>query len=223
MKRFLSRMAGALIAAITLLLTLTCRRRRLEDSRPALRAAGRPYVLAGLHAHQAAMVFFNDEPALAAVVSRSTDGDLLVPALRVRRVVPVRGSSAKNGRDKGGARALVSMIKHVRDGGVGIITVDGPRGPRGSVQPGIVKLAERTGAVIVPVLLVPNLRVVLGRTWDRMQIPLPFARLDYAFGEPLDSAAHDAESLRRALRESLRGLEERYDPKESALTVAPSA
>lgn len=222
MKRLLSRIAGALIAAVTLLLTLTCRRRRLEDSRPALREAGQPYVLAGLHAHQAAMVFFNDEARLAAVVSRSSDGDLLVPALRARGVVPVRGSSAKNGRDKGGARALVSMIRHVRDGGVGIITVDGPRGPRGTVQPGILTLAERTGAVIVPVLLVPSLRLTLGKTWDRLQIPLPFARLDYAFGAPLNPEEHDRESLERALADALRALEERYDPQEFAITSRAS-
>ena len=222
MKRALSRTAGALIALITLLLTLSCRRRRLEDSRPALRERGQPYVLAGLHAHQAAMVFFNDEQNLAAVVSRSTDGDLLAPALRARGVVPVRGSSAKKGKDKGGARALVSMIKHVRDGGVGIITVDGPRGPRGSVQPGILKLAERTGAVIVPVLLVPRFRFILHKTWDRMQIPLPFARLDYAFGPPIDPAAHTPERVGALLGRALRELEERYDPEEFALTTAPS-
>ncbi|MEO0813878.1 MAG: DUF374 domain-containing protein, partial [Myxococcota bacterium] len=176
MKRVLNRCAGALIAVLTVLLSWTCRRRKLEDSRPALRRDGRPYVLAGLHAHQAAMVFFNDEPKLAAVVSRSSDGDLLAPALRARGVVPVRGSSAKNGRDKGGARALVSMIRHVREGSVGIITVDGPRGPRGTVQPGIAMLARKTGALIVPVVLIPRFRTILSRTWDRMQLPLPFAR-----------------------------------------------
>ncbi|MEM6533175.1 MAG: DUF374 domain-containing protein [Myxococcota bacterium] len=217
MKRAVNAVAGWLIALFTLLLTLTCRRRRLEDSRPALREAGEVYVLAGLHAHQAAMVFFNDEKRLAAVVSRSTDGELLVPSLRARGVTPVRGSTAKNGRDKGGARALVQMIRLVRDGAVGLITVDGPRGPRNTVHPGILKLAERAEAKIVPVAIVPTSRVILKRTWDRMQIPLPFARLDYAFGPPLDPSTFDSPTaLSEALKDAIDGLERRYDPTETA-------
>ena len=217
MKRGINAVAGWLIAILTLILTLTCRRRKLEDSRPALRSAQKPYVLAGLHAHQAAMVFFNDEERLAAVVSRSTDGDLLVPSLRVRGVTPVRGSTAKAGRDKGGARALVQMIRLVRDGAVGLITVDGPRGPRNTVHPGIVKLAHKAGAMIVPVAIVPTARWILYRTWDRMQIPWPFARLDYAFGPAIDPNLYETdEALTAALGKAIDDLECRYDPEESA-------
>ncbi|MEM6531668.1 MAG: DUF374 domain-containing protein [Myxococcota bacterium] len=222
MKRALHVVVGWIIALITISLTLTCRRRKLEDSRPALRDSGRHYVLAGLHAHQAAMVFFNDEARLAAVVSRSTDGELLVPSLRARGVTPVRGSTAKNGRDKGGARALVQMIRLVRDGAVGLITVDGPRGPRNTVHPGILKLAERSEAQIVPVAIVPSARLILKGTWDRMQIPLPFSRLDYAFGPPLDPGAFDSQhALADALKHAIDHLERRYDPKETAQLAEP--
>jgi hypothetical protein len=48
----------------------------------------------------------NDEPRMAAMVSRSADGDLLVPSLRLRRVEAVRGSTRKAGQDKGGRSAL---------------------------------------------------------------------------------------------------------------------
>lgn len=217
--RAFSAIVGWLIAWLTLLLSFTCRRRELEDSRPRLRGAGTPYVFAALHAHQAAMVFFNDEKRLAAVVSRSTDGDLLVPSLLMRRVTPVRGSSSKNGRDKGGAKALVRLIRLVRSGSVGLITVDGPRGPRNSIQPGICKLAEKSGTVIVPVVIIPTLRMILRRTWDRMQIPLPFARLDYAFGSPVDPRDFDSpQALSQFVKQALDDLEARYDPKESQLS-----
>ncbi|MEM6730814.1 MAG: DUF374 domain-containing protein [Myxococcota bacterium] len=215
MKRIVNRLAGALIAIVCLFITVTCRRKQLEDSRPALRAKGTRYVLAGLHAHQAAMVFFNDEARLAAMVSRSTDGDLLVPSLRARRVVPVRGSSTRKGRDKGGARALVTLIKLVREGLVGLITVDGPRGPRGSVQPGIAALARKSESLIVPTAIVPTRRLILRGTWDRMQIPLPFSRLDYAFGAPLDPSTFNTdEDIQHALAAAITALEEKYDPAE---------
>lgn len=217
MKSFVHVLLGWLIAMITLLIALSCRRRCHEDSRIALRQDKRPYIFAALHAHQAAMVFFNDEPKLAAMVSRSDDGALLVPSLRVRNVQPIRGSTARKGKSKGGARALVELIRFVRSGGVGLITVDGPRGPRGSVQPGIVALAERSQTLIVPVAIIPSRRWVLTGTWDRMQIPKPFARLDYAFGPPIDPNDHPAsEATAESIRKALKDLEDRYDPAERA-------
>ena len=97
--RWLSRLAGWVLALLVLLWRLSCRYRVENDPRPALRAAGRPYAYALLHAHQIAAVFVNDEPRMAAMVSRSADGELLVPSLVLRRVRAVRGSSRKGARD----------------------------------------------------------------------------------------------------------------------------
>lgn len=209
MKRVLTSLGGWLIACITVLLRLTMRRRTVDDPRPELRRQGTRYVMAALHAHQAACVFFNDENNLAALVSRSADGDLLVPSLRARGVRPIRGSSMKNGRDKGGARALVAMAKHVNSGAPAIITVDGPRGPRGTVNPGIVKLAERSDATILPVVCIASRRSILTRTWDQMQIPWPFSTLSLCFGPPV-KVIEDPSAV-ATLTESLRKLEAQHE------------
>ena len=86
MSRVLRNAAAWLIALIVLLWRATCRYRVVNDPRPRLRAEGRPYVYALLHAHQIGAVLLNDESRMAAMVSRSADGDLLVPSLTVRRV-----------------------------------------------------------------------------------------------------------------------------------------
>src|SRR6185312_15492896 len=104
--RVLRKLIGWVIAMLVVVWRLTCRYRVVHDPRPALREAGTPYVYALLHAHQVAAVFVNDERRLAAMVSRSGDGELLVPSLKVRRVRPVRGSSRSATRDKGGREAL---------------------------------------------------------------------------------------------------------------------
>src|SRR5262245_50209661 len=96
--RLLHAILGWLAALVLLAWRLTCRYRVENDPRPALRAGGRPYVYALLHAHQVAAVFCNDERRMAAMVSRSLDGDLLVPSLHARRVIPVRGSTRKQGK-----------------------------------------------------------------------------------------------------------------------------
>jgi lysophospholipid acyltransferase (LPLAT)-like uncharacterized protein len=216
MPRWLSRVAGWLLALVALLWRVTCRRVVRDDPRPALRAAGRPYLYAVLHAHQVAAVLVNDDPGIAAMVSRSADGALLAPALRVTGVRAMRGSTRRHGRDKGGREALAALAEHVARGGPALLAVDGPRGPRSHVHRGIVDLARSTGACILPCVIVPSRRWVLRRAWDRFQIPWPFARLTMTFAAPLDprEEADDAR-LRDAVRHALGALERRCDPDEA--------
>lgn len=224
MSRLLRKLAGWLIAVIAALLRLTCRYRMVDDPRPALRAEGRRYVFAALHAQQAAAAFINDEKKLTAMVSRSGDGDLLVPSLRLRGVIAVRGSTKRDGRDKGGGTALHEMARLLEEQRIpGIITVDGPRGPRGSVAPGIAVVAQRCDAVILPVSAVPSRRWILRGTWDRLQMPKPFSRITMWFGAPIVASAWpDIDLLRAEVGRALEELERRTDPEEAARAAAAS-
>ena len=153
-----------------------------------------------MRAHQLAAVFANDEPRLAAMVSRSGDGDLLVPALRLRRVRAVRGSTRKGATDKGGRTALAILAGLLRRTIPVLLAIDGPRGPRGRVHRGVADLARDTGAPILPTLVLPSRRWFLGRTWDRFQIPQPFTLVRLIFGAPIETAPNEtAEALCRRL------------------------
>ena len=209
------RTLGAWLAACLLWAwRFTCRYRIHNDPRPALRRAGQPYIYALLHAHQLAAVLLNDEPVLAAMVSRSADGDLLVPALRLRRVRPVRGSSRSQSRDKGGMAAIAELTQLLEARIPALLAVDGPRGPRGVVHRGVLALAQRTGAAIVPVVVVPSRRWLLQRTWDRMQIPQPFSRITMAFAPPIMYTGHEdggSVAVKQRVTAALRQLEAQYD------------
>ena len=63
-------------------------------------------------------------------------------------------------------------------------TLDGPRGPARVAQPGAVWLAKATGQPVLPFHL-EAARYWTLRSWDRTQIPKPFARVALAIGEPL--------------------------------------
>lgn len=212
----MNRLAGSAIALLVFFWHRTCRYRTVDDPRPALRTAGRPYILALLHAHQVGAVLGNDETRLAAMVSRSADGDLLVPSLRLRGVEPVRGSSRSAARDKGGLEALAQLGERVSRGVPVLLAVDGPNGPRGRVRLGVAELARRTGATVVPFIVVSSRRWCLTRSWDRLQLPLPFARVTGYFGEPL---APDPDKSSNALcgqiQHALEQLEARFDPEEA--------
>jgi lysophospholipid acyltransferase (LPLAT)-like uncharacterized protein len=73
------------------------------------------------------------------------------------------------------------------------------------VQAGVVKLAESSGAPIIPI------HVKFGsawraKSWDRFVIPLPFSRVDVTFGEPVHVARgldYDAFEVERKKLEDL--------------------
>jgi lysophospholipid acyltransferase (LPLAT)-like uncharacterized protein len=141
---------------------------------------------------------------------------MLIPSLRVRGVVPVRGSSRQAGLDKGGGDALTALIRHARGGAPVYLAVDGPRGPRNYVRRGIAQLAIEADAAVLVAVALPSRRRILRRSWDRFQIPLPFARIDVVFDEPtLPSDAEDAEGLRAVIMRRLVALEARHDPTEA--------
>lgn len=149
------------------------------------------------------------------MVSRSDDGQVIVPTLRASGMVPIRGSSG-TGR-KGGATALQAMLEHVRGGRPGILTVDGPRGPRGHVQKGIGLLAEKSGAVVLTIMLIPTRRWVISKAWDRLQIPFPFSTIDVYADQPLEiKPAESLDQFVDRIALSLKQLELKYDPAEAA-------
>ena len=217
--RVLRSVAAWMAAGLVLLLRATCRQRIFDDPRPALRQQGMPYAYCFLHAHQVATVVVA-EAGTGAMVSRSADGDLLVPSLRVTGVVPVRGSGRHGGKDKGGGAALAALVRHSQTGAPVYLAVDGPRGPRNRVHRGIAQIAVEAGAAVLLCIAVPTRRWILRRTWDRFQIPQPFCRIDYYFAPPvLPTDADGPEALRELINERLNALEALRDPGEAAYAL----
>lgn len=117
---------------------------------------------------------------LAVVVSASDDGELITRVVQRFGNTTVRGSSTRGGR-----KALQDLRDHIRKGGSGAVTPDGPLGPALKVKTGIVSAAQATGAVIVPAHYEANRSWLLAKTWDQTRIPKPFCRLVVRFGEPV--------------------------------------
>jgi lysophospholipid acyltransferase (LPLAT)-like uncharacterized protein len=64
------------------------------------------------------------------------------------------------------------------------LTPDGPRGPKYSVQPGIVWLAAAAHAPIVPFHIEASRQWVLD-SWDNHRFPKPFSTIHIGFGKPI--------------------------------------
>ena len=101
-------------------------------------------------------------------------------------------------------------------------TVDGPRGPARVAQAGAVWLAKATGNPVVPFHLEADRHWTLN-SWDRTQIPKPFATVAIAMGQPLyvkrDADAAAIEAARVELERRLEQLEQRARAMVSAPTT----
>ncbi len=203
-----------LVAITLIVLRSTCRVRVANDIRPALRRSSIPYVFAILHSHQFAALMVS-EKGLGAMVSRSADGEMIVPSLTLCGCVPVRGSSGQGTANRGGRTALRNLIRHVRNGRPACLTVDGPRGPRGRVHKGIGDLSRQSDAVVLAAVVVPRRRWIVSKAWDRMQVPKPFTTIDLYFSLPLTCGEDETlETYRRRIQETLAEIESLVDPEE---------
>jgi len=122
----------------------------------------------------AAGAFFRPRP-VTALVSRSSDGDVLVEALGGRKLSFVRGSSSQGGG--AGARACLRILGSGRSVAT---TWDGPKGPPGVAKRGPRWMARSSGAQLVDVRFRYQRRFQLG-DWSRMSIPFPFSRVVVEF------------------------------------------
>lgn len=124
------------------------------------------------------------------MASRSRDGEMVARFVRRFGFETVRGSTTR-----GGSEALRRLARLLRQGHEVAVIPDGPLGPRGVVQPGVIALARLTGAPIIPLAFsaYPAWRL---RSWDEQLIPRPFSRGVVAFGPPL-SVPPDADRVRQ--------------------------
>jgi hypothetical protein len=164
------------------------------DSLAALRGAGGPILFAYWHRWAIHHLFHFSGGSHITMSSRKDAGELGYRVLSRHGYTTVRGASGVQSsggwKDRGGRDALDQIIRTIRDTGYDAgLTVDGPHGPPLVVKPGIVLLAQGTGAPIVPMAVASRPRLVLP-TWDRMHVPLPFSRIVYLFGDPLRVPSH---------------------------------
>ncbi len=168
---------------------------------------GRQFILAFWHRHLILMRYAYRGARMSVLVSQSWDGELTAQTLAHLGIETSRGSSSR-----GGAAALRDLLRRARAGSDLAFTPDGPRGPLRKVQPGVVVAAVLSGLPIVPVA-VGATRHKLLRSWDRMLLPLPGARVDVVYGAPFTLSAKiplaaGAELVEQALLAAERRAEE---------------
>jgi len=112
-----------------------------------------------------------------ALISASRDGNLLADAIKRFDFDVVRGSSSRLG-----ASAILQLTDVLASGRDVVITPDGPRGPPYKLGPGIIFLAQKSGAPVVPVNMEYSSYWRL-KSWDRFILPRPFSKVRVIIGQ----------------------------------------
>ncbi len=162
-----------------------------------LRNRKQPMVFAIYHNELFPLCYLHRNEGIIAVVSASRDGEILARVLHSMGFNLARGSSSRQGM-----KALLAAMRQMHAmGRDAVLTVDGPRGPRHEVKPGIVYLASRIGAHIVPVRVRMSTRHVFSRSWDRFKLPWLWSGCEVIYGRPyrLSQKIGSREITRQAL------------------------
>jgi len=170
----------------------------------ALDRAGERYIVALWHGHILPGMYYFRDRGIVVVTSENFDGEWIARIIRRFGYGAARGSSSR-----GGARALRVLLKSIAHAPAAF-TVDGPRGPRGVAQPGVVWLAKATGHPILPIHAAADRHWTM-KSWDQTQVPKPGARVVVAIGPPMrvprDSDEAGLDTARLALEQALRHAE----------------
>jgi lysophospholipid acyltransferase (LPLAT)-like uncharacterized protein len=208
--RVLVSLGSLILAALVFILGKTGRLRWVgREGLEEVADEGERYVLAFWHEHALLMRYGSLKRPITVLVSLHKDGEIAARALRRLGVDTSRGSSSRRG-----AMGLRELVKKVREGYDAGFAIDGPRGPRRKVQPGVLQAARLTGAPIIPVAFasLPSRRL---RSWDQMLVPFPFSRGVYLYGGslrvPREASREELEDARRRLEEEMRSLTDRAE------------
>lgn len=181
-KRFKFKLVFALLPVATLLVRILGRTIRWQKRYDFDRDRGRIYAL--WHGHALALTLFGMDRGIYTIASRSEDGEIAARIAEGLGYRVVRGSTEEGKVEKGGRRGAIQLIKALREGKNVAITVDGPKGPAHKVQPGVIFLAQKSGAEIIPAVAKFERAIVIN-SWDKFTIPMPFTRGEVIWGEPI--------------------------------------
>ncbi|MBC8237266.1 MAG: lysophospholipid acyltransferase family protein [Helicobacteraceae bacterium] len=160
-----------------------------------------PFIMACWHGELLMIPYayttYRKTPHVKLLISEHFDGNLIAKTLGFFGFGTIRGSSTR-----GGAKALISAIKELKNGYDLGITPDGPKGPRHEVQDGIIVMAQKAKVKITVVEIKPSSFWQLS-SWDRFVIPKPFGIINYYISDLIDVKDMDLEEARELIKRSL--------------------
>ncbi len=145
-----------------------------------LERQGKRAIYAFWHAHMLLPAYVGRQRNVKVLISQHRDGEYIAQIVQKLGYSVARGSTTR-----GGAKALLKMIKKIKEESISLaITPDGPKGPRFIAQSGAILLGQKTQYPIIPVMIYLAKYWELP-SWDRFCIPKPFSKARIFYGNPI--------------------------------------
>jgi lysophospholipid acyltransferase (LPLAT)-like uncharacterized protein len=90
------------------------------------------------------------------------------------------------------SQGVINFIKAIQNGAPALVAPDGPHGPIYEAKPGVIYMARKAGAVVLPIGFGFSRRIT-GPNWDDFALPLPFSRVAMTIGAPIVPEADASE------------------------------
>ena len=204
MKRleFRARLIAGLVRVLFSVFRLTWRIE--EDSLPSplvLALEGKGKLLLGhFHEDEWALLGVYSGLPMSVLVSKSKDGEIMSSFLEGLGFRVSRGSSSRGAI--GGLRSLIDAWNDPETRMLSL-AVDGPRGPRREVKPGLPRLAEEFKIPVVLGAAYADRCWVFRRSWSKAFLPKPFARIRLSYSlltpEMMDDPSRGTQIIQKAL------------------------
>lgn len=205
MKKFTLRLISIFIYLFVRVMHFTYRYRYGDQSSiQKLKSENKNYVFSIYHQNLFPGILAQTGIKHVVIVSKSKDAEPVAFTCRRFGHVVCRGSSKRGSVDKNGSVAKEEMIECLKAGIPGAVTVDGPKGPANKVKPGIIDMARKSGAYIIPYIVWTESYWQFN-SWDLFRLPKPFSKIHISYGEPMkiDSDCSDYESEMQSLEEKM--------------------
>jgi len=164
-----------------------------------------PLVYCFWHNRIPTATYFWRHRGIVVMSSQSFDSEYIARFIQRFGYGTAKGSSTR------GARAgLIQMIRAVRAGKSAAFTVDGPRGPIYEAKPGALLLAAKANAAILPFSISLD-RCWRLPSWDRIEIPKPFARAVVVIGQRIHIKNGNDEAELEQFQRTLEAVRDRSD------------
>ncbi len=180
-----------------------------EEDYQELRKQKKPVIFLVWHGRIFIVPYFFRRRGIMPLISPSEDGEIAAQIMERWGYKVLRGSSSH-----AIIKAWNQMKGELDQGGELIIVPDGPRGPNRKLKPGCIKLAQETGADLIPFTFSSSRKRFL-KSWDRFLMFHPFSRVVAVYGRPCsinpDLNSEEFESARQRVESILCQLDEKAD------------
>ena len=160
------------------------------------------------HENQFLVHGIEDKAHLSIQISTSLDGEIIARIVERMGFKVVRGSAER----RGAVQSTMQMITRLNEGESVAMMVDGPRGPLHKVKSGVVKLAQKTGAPIIPAhWYSPQKTFITLPSWDKMRTPFGDCKILNLYGDPIyvkpDATDEEILKVKEEIKNQLFALE----------------